>query len=212
MNGSGPTPAESDIAIGCFASLCRDRLADQLLALSRLAPQSGIGVHELTLTELLPAVRSGGVALAVAPEGSVEGEAALASMALWCERAVVAVAADHPLAGQRALSPDVLVDAVVLLSTDRPESEMQRYLLTRLFGTQRPPVDARPGGGEALMARVVAGEGVALVLAGHPVPTGVVTRPIAGAAACFAVRAWWRADDRSPALAILLRLLGKASD
>lgn len=174
-----------------------------------MVPQTSIGVHELTLTELLPAVRAGQVSLAVAPEGPGDdpGDESLAAMALWTETATVAMAADHPLAAARRLMPDALLATVMLLSTDRADGEMQRFLLGRVFTGTRPPVSARPGRGDALMARVAAGEGVALVLASHELPAGVVTRPLAVPAARFTVHALWQADQRSAPLATLLRLL-----
>jgi len=49
----------SDLAIGVFASICRDRLGEQLLAFARAAPNVGIGVHEMSRTALLPALVAG---------------------------------------------------------------------------------------------------------------------------------------------------------
>lgn len=198
--------AETHLAIGCFAALCRDRLADRLLSFSRVAPSATIGVQELALAELSAAVRDGRIALAVAPEGTQGGEG-LAAMTLWREEVVVAMPAGHPLAAMTAVAPAALADQLILLSADRAEGEMQRYQLARLFACRRPPLDVRGGAG-GVLTPVAAGEGLTLMLAGHGAPSGVVTRPIATAAATFAVEAWWRADDDSTALATLLRLLG----
>lgn len=171
-------------------------------------PGAGIGVHEQTLAELLPCVCGGRVSLAVAPEDAPLPSAAatLRSARLWIEEAVVAMAADHPLAEERRLTPDALLGTVMLLASERAEGEMQRYLLARLFPAARPPVDARRGQG-GVLARVKRGDGVALVLAGHALVSGVVTRPIESPAARFGVHAWWCGRNRSPALAALLRLL-----
>lgn len=196
---------DAHLAVGCFAALCRDRLADRLLRFSRAVPRATIGVQALALAELLPAVRDGRLALAVAPAGTPgaqDGEW-FGSMTLWREQVVVAMATGHPLATSRAVDPGALLEHLVLLSTDRAEGEMQRYQLARLFDRRRPALDARGG----VLGRVAAGEGVALMLAGHATPAGVVTRPVAGAAAEFPVEAWWRTDDTSPGLATLLRLL-----
>ena len=78
----------------------------------------------------------------------------------------------------------------------------------RLFPGERPPLDARPGRGGDLLARVAAGEGVALMLSGQRLPAGLVSRPLVADGADFAVQAWWRADHGSPVLARLLPLLG----
>lgn len=211
VNDAAPAigPAAGDLAIGCFASLCRDRLADRLLAFSRAMPRSSIGVHEQSLTELLPGVCGGCVSLAVAPEDAAppQGADTLRSARLWEEEALVAMAADHPLAEQPGLTLDALLGTVVLLASDRTEGEMQRYLLARLFPAVRPPVDARRGRGNDVLGRVAAGEGVALVLGGQAMPGRVVTRRIDSPAARFGVDAWWCGRNRSPALAALLRLL-----
>lgn len=206
---SATGPDGGDLAIGCFASLCRDRLADRLLALSRVMPGSSIGVHEQSLAELLPGVCGGCVSLAVAPEDASppNGVDTLRSARLWEEETLVAMAADHPLAAQSGLAPDALLGTVVLLASDRTEGEMQRYLLARLFPAAWPPVDARRGRGGDVLARVANGEGVALVLGGQAVPPGVITRPIDSPAARFGVHAWWCGRNRSPALAALLRLI-----
>ena len=196
----------ADIAIGWCAALTRDRLADRLLNFSRVAPDCSIGVHELTLTELLPAVRAGRVAVAVVPDDA-PGGSGLSARTLWREEAMVAMSARHRLAASTRLAPEALLDTVTLLSCDRAESEMQRYLLGRLFAGVRPPLDARLGPAGDPMTRIATGDGVSLVLAGHPLPAGVVTRPIAAAEAVFEVRAWWRDDPSLPALATLLRLL-----
>ena len=205
---SATGPDSGDLAIGCFASLCRDRLADRLLAFSRAMPGAGIGVHEQCLAELLPGVCAGRTSLAVAPADTpMPGKGAtLRSARLWDETVLVAMAADHPLAREARLMPDALLDTVMLLSTDGTAGEMGRYLLARLFPGERPAIDARQGQGDVL-ARVAQGAGVALVLAGHAVSPGMVTRPIDSPVARFAVRAWWCGRNQSPALAALLRLL-----
>ena len=206
MNGApAPDRVDADLAIGCFASLCRDRLADPLLALTAAMPRAAIGVHRQTLAELLPAVQAARLGLAIAPADAPGGEG-LASVPLWREEARLAMAANSPLAAERALSPETLFGAVLLLSRDPAEAAMQHYLLARLFPAQRPAIDAGPGRGD-LLARVARGEGVGLVLAGPAPPSGVVVRPLPDPAASFTVRAWWREDDPSPALAALLALL-----
>jgi len=51
--GSGTISSEKQanerpaLAVGCFASICRDRLADELLDFSRVCPEVDIGVHEM---------------------------------------------------------------------------------------------------------------------------------------------------------------------
>lgn len=185
IDGDRDAPHDT-LALGCFASLCRDRLSEPLVAFTARHPEVTIGVHELSHAALLPAVRAGTLALAVVP---AEPVADLAAVALWTEQVVVLAAADHPLAARDAVSPAALAEALLLSTGD----ELDRFLLARLFPAARPAVRTIPDE-RALLAAVASGEGVALARAEQcgAVPAGIVARPVASAAARLVVRGFWR--------------------
>ncbi|RYY47114.1 MAG: hypothetical protein EOP59_01730, partial [Sphingomonadales bacterium] len=74
------------MAVGCFASICRDRLADELLDFSRVCPEVDIGVHEMARGSLLTALRGGELSLAVLPG---EDEPGTRSVEVWQDRVMV---------------------------------------------------------------------------------------------------------------------------
>ena len=202
--GASPT-----IAIGCFASLCRDRLADPLMAFGAVCPEVGVGVHEMGLAELLPAVAAGRLALAVRPGGPVTG---FASAELWVDRAVVAAAQGHRLAQGGDVTAATLDGEVLLISRDRGREQLHRFLVERLFPEGAPATrivsDERRS---RLLARVAEGEGIAL-LCESQVDAGMAhlaVMPVADVAARFGVRAYWRDAAMD---ATLTRLLGLVED
>ena len=198
--------ASRTIAIGCFASLCRDRLAEPLVAFSAAYPDVGIGVHEMGYAELLPAVAARRLTLAIGPGGAADG---FAGCDLWDDRAVVALRGDHALAAAAHVTLPMLHAEVLLVSRDRARAALHRFLVDRLFG-ERPPAtrivaDARRC---QMLDRVAAGEGIALLCESQvdAAMEHLVVRPVSDAAARFRVRAHWRAPP-DVTLATLVGLL-----
>ena len=193
------------LAIGCFASLCRDRLADPMVAFSAARPEIAIGVHEMSYAELLPAVKAQQLALAIRPGGAESG---FAGCDLWDERVVVAVAAGHRLAARDGIEPEMLADEVLLVSRDRARAQVHRFLAGRLFPgaapTARIVADPRPA---QVPEQVAAGEGIALLCESQidAAMRGLAVRPVIGAG--FRVRAYWQAAASVPGLDVLLGLL-----
>ncbi len=195
------------MAIGCFASLCRDRLAEPLVAFGAACPDVAVGVHEMGYAELLPAVASRRLALAIRPG---EAERGFAGADLWADRAVVALRPDHPLAGAPQLTAAMLRDEVLLISRDRGREQLHRFLADRLFARDAPATrivaDARRS---QLLDRVAVGEGIAL-LCRSQIDAGLTRlaiRPLTDPQAGFRVRAYWRAQGMKPGLRDLLHLL-----
>ncbi len=193
------------LAIGCFASLCRDRLADPMVAFSAARPDVAIGVHEMSDAELLPAVMARRVALAIRPGGAAPG---FAGCDLWDEHVVVALAAGHPLAAHEQIDAQALAGDVMLVSRDRARAQVHRFLIGQLFRGAAPPArivaDSRH---VRVLERVALGEGIALLCESQVDAGlgGLTIRPIAGAA--FRMRAHWLAEGCSTALATLVALL-----
>lgn len=182
------------MAIGCFASICRDRLGDRLLAFARAWPGVDIGVHEMPRGELLAGVRSGELALAVAP-GNEQDD--LQSAALWRDEALVAMAPDHPLAAREKLQPADLLDQRFMISRQQHGGDTHRFLASRVA-----PLSPLTGvlcnmGLPRLIELVAAGEGLALICASHTalLQGRVVVRSVEAPGVKFPVRAFWH-DDR----------------
>ena len=192
------------LAIGCFASIGRNRLADELLAFSRTCPQVDIGVHEMPRASLLAALRAGTLALAVLPG---KDEPGLRSAEIWQGRVMAAMAPDHPLAGRSAVSAADLRTQTMLVSRQQLAGDMYRFLSGRIL-----PLGPALGatildlGPPSILARVASGEGLTLVCESHAesLGEGVVYRPVEAPGAIFPVRAFWPdADPPWPASALI---------
>lgn len=185
-----------NLAIGCFASICRDRLADELLAFSRICPQVDIGVHEMARASLLPALRAGDLALAVLPG---KDEPGLRSAEIWQGRVMAAMPADHPLARKTTVGATDLRDQTMLVSRQQLGGDMYRFLAGRVLplgpALHATILDLGP---PRILGRVARGEGLALVCESHGdlLDEGVVVRPVDAPGAVFPVRAYW--PDRDP--------------
>lgn len=193
--GSGvPVPMGSDrpsLAVGCFASICRDRLADELLEFSRICPQVDIGVHEMPRGALLPALRVGDLALAVLPGKEEPG---LRSAEIWQGTVMIAMPRGHPLADCATVSPRDLSGHPILVSRQQLGGEMHRFLASRILPAgltlNATILDLGPA---RIINSVARGDGVALVCESHfdAIGDGVITRPVDAPGAVFAVRAYW---------------------
>ncbi|MES2452239.1 MAG: LysR family substrate-binding domain-containing protein [Pseudomonadota bacterium] len=206
----GPESLQS-LAVGCFASICRDRLADELLLFSRRCPDIDIGVHEMPRGALLPALRGGDLSLAVLPGGP---EPDIQSIGLWQDRVLVAMPAGHRLAASPAVEPSELRDELFLTSQQQFGGDMHRFLAQRIL----PPgptlnatiIDLGP---PKILDRVAQGDGVALISGSHEdhVSGGIVVRPVEAPGALFPVRAYWIAEEPAEPLAGLIRSLKERS-
>ena len=196
-----------NLAIGCFASICRDRLADELLAFTRLCPQVDIGVHEMPRASLLPALRAGTLALAVLPG---KPEPGLRSAEIWRGRVLAAMPADHPLALKSTVSPADLRNAPMLVSRQQLGGDMYRFLAARILPLG-PALSATilDLGPPRILQRVARGEGLALVCESHSDLLGedVVLRPVDSPGATFPVRAYWPDADPEWPVSALIRSL-----
>ena len=205
-------PESRSLAVGCFASICRDRLADELLAFSRACPDVDIGVHEMQRGALLPALRSGSLSLAVLP-GKPEPDTQ--SIGLWHDRVMVAMASGHRLAGQAMIRPSELRDEIFLTSQQQFGGDMHRFLAQRILPLG-PALNATiiDMGPPRILDRVAQGDGIALICGSHEdiVRSAIVVRPVDAPGALFPVRAYWTEGTPAHPLAGLIRSLkGRSS-
>jgi DNA-binding transcriptional LysR family regulator len=195
------------LAIGCFASIGRDRLADELLAFSRICPQVDIGVHEMARASLLPALRAGTLALAVLPG---KDEPGLRSAEIWQGRVMAAMPVGHPLARKSTISAADLRNQTMLVSRQQLGGDMYRFLAGRILPLG-PALSATilDLGPPRILGRVARGEGLALVCESHAdlLDEGVVVRPVDAPGAVFPVRAYWPDADPQWPVSALIRSL-----
>jgi DNA-binding transcriptional LysR family regulator len=208
VGGAGSSGKQETLTIGCFASIGRDRLADQLLRLARIYPDVVIGVREMALGALLPALRLGGAQLVVAPV--VRREQAERSTPLWTEEVNVLLPPHHRLATLPSVAPADLSEDTFLVARQDHGDEVHRFLSRRILPLGPPLHCAVVDRSRADTIRAVA-EGRGLMLAcesqAGEEASDVVVRPIRAAGATFTVRAFWRPDRESPAIRALVDLL-----
>lgn len=193
-----------NLAVGCFASICRDRLADELLVFSRSRPEVDIGVHEMQRGALLPALRNGNLSLAVLP-GKPEPDTH--SIGLWHDRVLVAMPPDHKLAASAAVRPADLRDEIFLTSQQQFGGDMHRFLAQRILpigpALNTTIMDLGP---PRILDRVAKGDGIALISGSHEesLGDGIVVRPVDAIGALFPVRAYWTEESPDEPLAGLI--------
>ncbi|MET0240973.1 MAG: LysR family substrate-binding domain-containing protein [Sphingobium sp.] len=196
----------AQLAIGCFASICRNHLGDELLDFARQCPDVELGMHEMPRASLLPALAKGELALAILPETQWSG--ALPSAELWQDRVMVAAHRAHPLAQLSTIMPERLSGEVFLVSRQGHGGDMHRFLTQRILPDEPSLdtmlVDLDQG---ALMEAVAARRGIALICASHcdDIGPAVAMRPVRDAD--FAVRAYWNDDAPQGPLAALIAIL-----
>jgi DNA-binding transcriptional LysR family regulator len=195
QSASGSTgEGSASLAIGCFASIGRDRLGDQLLRFARAWPDVDIGVHEMPRAELIAGVRDGTLELAVMPG---EAQPDLHGVELWRDEVVIAMAPGHRLAFATTVKVADLRDERFLISRQEHGGEMHRFLagrvapLTPVAGTLCNMSLPR------LIDLVAADQGLAFACASHAPLLGerVAVRPVDAPGARFPVRAFWRVEE-----------------
>ncbi|RYY47651.1 MAG: hypothetical protein EOP59_00745 [Sphingomonadales bacterium] len=185
------SPEPHDLSVGCFASICRDRLADELLEFSRVCPTVDIGVHEMGRGALLASLRRGDLSLAVLPG---DDEPGTRSQEVWHDRVMLAVPHGHALTAKPAVLPADLRDQPLLVSRQQYGTDMHRFLAGKILpagaALDATIVDVGPA---RLVERVAAGAGVTLICESHVahLAADVTVMPIFAHGARFPVRAYW---------------------
>lgn len=204
--GTEAIDADTTLAIGCFASIGRSRLADLLVTFGRTAPQVDVGVHEMARSALLPALVAGELDLVIMPPRPLTD---LPSRTLWRDWPMVAMATDHPLATKAALLPADVSDETFLISSQTQAGEMHRFLADRIGPAATLTGVLSSTGLPRLLERVASGRELALVPNTWPVGDALVTRPLAGGASDFPVQAYWREREPKPPLSLLIAALSE---
>lgn len=198
---------QTRLSIGCSAAIGRDRLGEELVAFGRRRPDIDLGVHEMGRAELLTALRTGEIALGLLPGDADPG---FRSVPLWEDRALLAVARDHPLAGRTAIEPEEARGLLFLAARRSAGAEVHRFLTRRLFGENAClPSAIRDHGLGRILKMVAQGEGAALLCDSHnyPARADVALVPFAHGRARFPICAHWTDGHCDPLLAALLAML-----
>jgi DNA-binding transcriptional LysR family regulator len=139
-----------------------------------------------------------------------EVEPGLPHAPLWADTIMVAMARDHPLAGQARIAPEQVREEIVLVSRQQHGADRHRFLSGRIL----PDGPALNGilldlSQTRLLGRVANGDGVALVCAGDADDADgrVVLRAVDTPAAAFTVHACWRDPQPGWPLSSLLDML-----
>ncbi len=207
MSSSATSPHSRDLVIGCFASICTDRLGEDLIGFSRAHPDVTLGVQEMARAALLPALRKGGIGLAIGP---ADADTGLPSLPLWQARIAVALSPSHPLASRKSLTAQDLNGLRFLVSRHDHCADLHRFLISRVTDDDRPlHSDLRDCDTEPLLDLVASGAGAALVCDGMAATRDrrLVRMALDTPNACFPVCAYWlpTADPAAVSLVEALR-------
>jgi DNA-binding transcriptional LysR family regulator len=200
------------LAIGYYTSLSAGNLRATLIDYSQRFPDVTLNLIERSRARLVTALRNGVIDLAI-----VTGEASFAnskSMTLWSERILVVLPEVHRLAARESIHWTDLRDETLLLGQRDPGPEIQDLLAARLVSpADRPRVWRYDVSRESIKSLIGAGFGIGLTLEASlgAVFSGVVHREARDGTGPVRIDhfANWRNDNRNPALAAFLKLLGE---
>lgn len=202
------TGQKASLAIGCLPWICRTRLADLLVAFGRIAPAVDVGVHEMPRADLLSGLNRGDLNLVVMPTRPLTD---FPNRALWRDRAMLAVAQDHPLASLDEVTLAMVVAQTLLIARQDQGTEMHRFLADRIGVADALSCRLCDVGLPRLLAHVATGSGTALVPATTAIGEGVRLLPIASERGAFNVRAYWRGAAPAWPLSALIASLSDAT-
>lgn len=200
------------LTIGYYTSLSAGNLRATLVDYSQRFPDITVNMVESSRSRLIASLRNSDIDVAIAT-----GEAPFPSsrsVRLWSERILVVLPEDHRLAANETVHWIDLKGETLLLSQRDPGSEIQDLLTARLVSpADRPKVVRHDISRESIKSLIGAGFGVGLTLeaslgAGF---SGVVHREARDGTGPIRMdhSANWRDDNKNPALAAFLKLLGE---
>ncbi|OLF05869.1 hypothetical protein BLA60_34375 [Actinophytocola xinjiangensis] len=188
-----------ELRLGYMSAAVAPRLLELVCVLRTRSPGVDVTIAETTLADLYGPLRRGEVDLSVLPLPVTEPDLTVGPV-LLSEAALLAVAADHPLATHPVITPDDLTGQTFLFAQGLPEYWIDHHRPTPA------PIDPVPGFQE-MLAYAASGHGVAIVGAQvealYPRPN-LVCVPVAGDPT-FDYALVWRTEDLSPLAATFLR-------
>jgi DNA-binding transcriptional LysR family regulator len=201
------------LRLGFHASLAGGDLSATLKAYRSAFPGTEIKAKECSRTELLDALDSGRLDLAILTGQTTRPQ--IRSLCFWSEPITVAIAADSPLADRTPLYWTDLRAASFLLTAADPGPDISAMIAARLTGPGHAPSIIVQDVSRENLLTFVSGNGVA-VTAGTPLPAvtaldAPVIREVHDAFGPTRLDqgVHWRADNKSPALRQFLDLLAR---
>jgi DNA-binding transcriptional LysR family regulator len=169
-------------------------------------------MFESSRARLVTALRNGVVDIAIIPGATALPESK--TMSLWSERILVGVPEGHPLAERELVHWIDLREEKILLSRRDPGPELHDLLIAKVTSPgDRPKIVRHRAGLANLKSLVGAGFGVTLLTEASAGANfvGVIYRELRDGAepARIGYSAHWRPDNRNPALANILKILGE---
>lgn len=197
-----------ELAVGIFTSLASGRLRDLLQRFREGFPDVDVRFVESNRVDLLARVRERRLDVALVM-GRLDGDSGIEARALWDERLLAALPAEHPLVEAPTIRWSDLARDRMLVRTWEKDGEMLHFLVAKLAVDGRAPYLLKHQvGRESLLNLVSTGYGVTVVAesaAAVPYPS-VVFRPIAEDDASIKVSAAWLAENGNPAARRFLSL------
>lgn len=192
------------LAVGFAPSLTADLLPPALKRFQKSHPSIRISLHDMSSEEMLRALRTGSIGLALMADQGLCLPKGLSSCPVLTRDFVVALPGDYPLAARKALRIGHLKDLPLLGYSRTGYPEYFRSVVHLLSG--KNPGKATPSpfaeeyeSGSSLLAGVESGRGAALVASGMARFAGkeVVLRPLVPKTTAATLTAVWSGKNSS---------------
>jgi len=195
------------LRIGLGYPLATTELGATLRSYAQAHPERPIEVAEQSRRMLLRGLSDNRIDVAVFPGPSPAPE--IRSFSFWCEQVSIALAADHPLAGQDRIYWTDLRASTFLVTAADPGEDIAQMIRSRLSAPgHEPRIETQAVAPESLVA-LVSGNRIAVTLGSRrpssPCDAIVFLVPHdAFGPTRLEQHVHWRAANRSPALAAFL--------
>ena len=197
--------------IGYYTSLSAGNLRATLIEYSQRFPDISLNMIEGPRARLVTALRNGVIDVALVTGGAPFANSQ--SMALWSERILVVLPEVHRLAAKETIHWTDLKGETLLLSERDPGPEIQDLVAARLVSpADRPRVWRHDVSRESIKSLIGAGFGIGLTLEASlgAVFSGVIHREARDGTGSVRIDHFARRNDnKNPALAVFLKLLGE---
>lgn len=200
------------LSIGFCTSISAGNLRTSIVKFKNGAPDIEITTVERSRILLMSALRNGTLDIVIVPRQKPLSDGVM--LPIWCERVLVLLPHDHPLAAREMICWTDLRDQTVLLSEHDPDSELEDLLLSKfLTDEHRPKVARRDVSRATIKSLISIGLGISLVMESDVDASfaGLVYREIQDGAgsSCISFHAHWREGNVNPALQRFLELLSE---
>lgn len=200
------------LTVGFYTSLSAGNLRATLVDFRRRFPQIELGMIERSRSDLVVALQNGSLDVAV-----FAGEIPLLDskfVSLWSERILVALPEAHSLASRNYIYWTDLRTETILLTQCDPGRELEDLLIAKLVApNDRPKIGRQDVSRGIIKSLISAGFGVSLVTESDIGVnfSGLIYREVRDGTGPSRVgyTAHWKEDNKNPALAGFLKLLGE---